>query len=420
MEKILVRSGVNPYDVYTPFEYLSKDLGGGNSGNLLFAASIFRNLVGKKRELFSNYYKLDLSKVDEINEKYNSFVIPLANAYRPNFNELDRLTKFIKKLKIPCIVTGVGGQFEYSPKFGEKFEFDDKAREFCNAVLDKSFSIGVRGTITADYLKKNLKIPEDKIEVIGCPSLFWFGKSSPKLKTKKEVYEGKITFHAGAAINPDTFDLLLKLTKYFKNKVFVPQANYDLRILYGAVPFKKVHSYPDSLESPLYKHNKVKFFTRADSWIDFYKREIDFSVGIKIHGTIAAILGGSHVLLLATDSRTRELAEFHKIPFVNASENINIFDLLKRLDSNDLMDPFYKEYKIKYENFKNFMSKNNIPILEENENIKNLKMIDNSEIGEVRSFLDVSDVEKIERISEIYSEYQRKINKLQNKLALIK
>lgn len=97
MEKILVRSGVNPYDVYTPFEYLSKDLGGGNSGNLLFAASIFRNLLGKKRELFSNYYKLDLSKVDEINEKYNSFVIPLANAFRPNFNELDRLTKFIKK-----------------------------------------------------------------------------------------------------------------------------------------------------------------------------------------------------------------------------------------------------------------------------------------------------------------------------------
>ena len=104
MEKILVRSGVNPYDVYTPFEYLSKDLGGGNSGNLLFAASIFRNLLGKKRELFSNYYKLDLSKVDEINEKYNSFVIPLANAFRPNFNELDRLTKFIKNLRFLALL----------------------------------------------------------------------------------------------------------------------------------------------------------------------------------------------------------------------------------------------------------------------------------------------------------------------------
>ena len=193
MTNILVRSGVDPRDSYTTLDYLNRDLGGGNSGNLLFAASIFRNLNENNRELESNYYKLDCRKIDEINEKYQYFVVPLANAFRPNFRELEKLTAFIKRLKIPCIVTGVGGQFDFDPDFSEDFEFDKKAQDFCFAVLDKCSSIGVRGTITADYLKK-IKVPEDKIDVIGCPSVFWHGSTPPPLHLKKKLSNHLLAF----------------------------------------------------------------------------------------------------------------------------------------------------------------------------------------------------------------------------------
>ena len=77
-KNILIRSGTSPYDKYTTSEYLNKDLGGGNSGNLLFAASLFRNINNSERICFSNYYNLSLSSIDYVNQNYSCFIIPLV------------------------------------------------------------------------------------------------------------------------------------------------------------------------------------------------------------------------------------------------------------------------------------------------------------------------------------------------------
>lgn len=415
MQRILIRSGVNPYDKYSTSDYLARDLGGGNSGNLLYAAGIFRNIYGTDRVLDSNYYSLDVDQIEIINSKYSHFVIPLANAFRTDFKEITKLTDFIKKLKIPCVVTGVGGQFEYDPRFDQKYEFDQRAKEFCHAVLDKSNSIGVRGEITATYLKKSLNIPEDKIDVIGCPSIFYFGSRAPILKKQKEFYDSNITFHSSASVNKKTWDDLLALTRYAHKRFFIPQANYDLRTLYSGVPFKKLDiSYPRTLSHTLHRHCRVRFFTRADSWINFYKQNIDYSVGIKIHGSIAAILGGSRALLIATDSRTRELAEFHHIPLVKEGSYKSIFELMEMLANENLLDQFYNSYSQKYLNFKHFMNKNGVTLLESNPNIANVNMIEGAEIGNVKSFLEVETDEKINRMTETYAQFQRKILKLKN------
>lgn len=416
-KNILIRSGTSPYDKYTTSEYLNKDLGGGNSGNLLFAASLFRNINNSERICFSNYYNLSLSSIDYVNQNYSCFIIPLANAFRSNFGELEKLTQFVKKLKIPCIVTGVGGQFDYDPDFSQTFEFDKRARDFCLAILEKSLSIGVRGEITADYMKKRLGISEDKIDIIGCPSIFWYGPNCPKIKSKKEIYESTISIHAGASIDPYLWSLIHTSSQYFAKRYFVPQGNYDLRILYSGESLKKLSSdYPSSLFHPLYKHNKVRFFTRADSWINFYQNEIDCSLGIKIHGTIAGVLGGARVLLLATDSRTRELAEFHHIPFIKARKDIKPFDLLNIMSDSTLMNDFCKNYKDKYTNFKNFMLKNGIKLSENETDLKTINNIDDPTIGHVTSFYSVPDSEKIHRITNSYLFLSKKISKLQEKL----
>ena len=97
MRKVMVRSGVSPFDSYSVNEYLDHDLGGGTSGNLLFASSVFRLLNGNGYITESNYYKLDEKTLDYINSECSCFVIPLANAFRENFREMPRLTKFVKK-----------------------------------------------------------------------------------------------------------------------------------------------------------------------------------------------------------------------------------------------------------------------------------------------------------------------------------
>ncbi len=380
---------------------------------MLFAASVFRNLNCDDRVLDSNYYSLDLSRVDEINKNYSAFICPLANAFRDNFREIDRLTQFIKKLKIPCIVTGVGGQFEYDPDFSAPFKFDEKSKEFCYAVLDKSDSIGVRGELTATYLKKRLGIPENKIDVIGCPSLFYFGSTPPSRKPIQEFSEAIVSFHSGASIEKKVWEDIVRVSKYARNRYFVPQANYDLRILYNGIPFKKLNiSYPTSLEHPLYRHNKVRFFTRADSWIEFYRKHIDYSIGIKIHGTIAAVLGGCQTLLIATDSRTRELAEFHKIPFIKHNSHKNIFDILDFMCDPMAMDQFYNNYRLKFDNFKDFMKRNNISFSSINHNTDHIKMIDNFEEGNVTPFIKLEQEKQISRMTEAYKELERRINLL--------
>lgn len=53
------------------------------------------------------------------------FIIPLANAFREDFvEELRNLTKLIRKLKIPCVVIGVGVQADYEPDFNKTNIFD--------------------------------------------------------------------------------------------------------------------------------------------------------------------------------------------------------------------------------------------------------------------------------------------------------
>lgn len=82
--------------------------------------------------------------------------MPLADAFREDFRPVLRnYTQLIRKLKIPVVVTGVGLRANYEPQLDEGFTFDEDVTNFVKAVLEKSAQIGVRGQITADYLKNS-------------------------------------------------------------------------------------------------------------------------------------------------------------------------------------------------------------------------------------------------------------------------
>ena len=65
--------------------------------------------------------------------------------------------------------------------------------QFCNAVLEKSRSIGVRGEITQEYLVR-LGIKRRKIDVIGCPSMYTFGDFLPLKKATESIIGNKDFF----------------------------------------------------------------------------------------------------------------------------------------------------------------------------------------------------------------------------------
>lgn len=412
MKRYYMRAGMSPLDNFSPFDTFMKDSIGGNSGNMLFAYSMFRALTTTNSCVDVNNYKLDIKKCEEINEKYSAFVIPLADAFRPNWKEMEKLIPFIKALKIPCIVSGVGVSMTYEPDFSKNYVFDESAKEFCKVVLEKSASIGVRGEITAKYLEKlGFK---NHIRIIGCPSMFAKGGTIGYSDIEDLTYGSKMSFNAAKGCPANVWKFLENSFKYFKEYYFLPQGFYDLKLLYAGVTSELGGiDYPCDNMHFLIQEDRMRFFVNVPSWIEFLSK-LDFSLGIKIHGTVAAILAGTPAFLFAIDSRTRELAEYHNIPHMNAADVTEIMTPYSIYNNTDF-SKIKQGHKERFRNFIDFLEENNLENIYTNkeeaifdEQLKKIQF----EPG-IRSILHVDSQQTGERLNLFMGHINRKIEKLQ-------
>lgn len=370
MKKILIRAGMSPLDNF-PDEYaMYHNILGNNIGNSLYAYSVFRALTfdasddaEEETRLVPTYYKFKYTdeEIEEINSTYSCFVIPLANAFRSNFaSHLRGLASLIKKLTIPCIVIGVGINFPYDPDLKQKFEFDKDVKAFMDAVLEKSSIVGVRGEITGKYLS-NLGYKEDvDYTVIGCPSMYTFGRDL-------YVKEGGITRDSLICVNHSTQspqnirdftnNAISELTNYY----MLWQTKKEYRFIYTGMSYM----YGDKKNFPckyaqdeLYREDRLRFFTNVSTWLDFM-RSADFSFGARLHGNIAATIVGTPSLLLVKDARTQELSSYHHLPCatpdrIDASDSL--FDLIERVD----LKSHLKYQGDNFDRYVDFLNKNNL------------------------------------------------------------
>lgn len=426
MKEIIVRGGMSPYDNENTFDVMLFDKVGKNSGNILFLNGIFKSLQTENINLTVDNYKLGKYcdnvelLADEINNKYDKFVIPLANAFRDDFvNSLNNYTKLINKLKIPCIVTGVGMQTSTQPDLSKKFVFDNATTEFISAVLNKSNCIGVRGEITYDYLKKlGFK---NHIKIIGCPSMSLSGNKliEPILNINKN---SKVSFNMGRNLSDKIYDLFENTYSEINDCYFLPQSLIDLKTIYcGCIPQgKTIDRYPIQVDSKFVIENRVRYFVNTPSWIDFLK-SCNLSVGICIHGTIAAVQAGIPALLIVTDSRTRELAEYYNIPHLYPKDIVgkNIFELCEKIDFSSPL----KGHKERFDNYIDFLKSNDLEVAqhfdERNLYEKKMKSIVNLE-KEVECFTGISNFELANRLNLYHGHLDRKVIKIDKELKILK
>lgn len=116
----------------------------------------------------------------------------------------------------------------------------------------------------------------------------------------------------------------------------------------------------NSPDCTLIRENKARFFCDYKSWIK-YLSGFDLCIGTRLHGVITGILAGTPSLLLAHDSRTLELANFHKIPFVKLSEITSVEDIEDHI-TNLSYDEFNIQTKKNFATFREFMKKNGLSI----------------------------------------------------------
>lgn len=189
--KILMRAGTTVLENLYATKTIFEDAIGGNVGNLVYANSVLRALLTDDEvEIVPDHYYAEFGKysakdISRINEEFEAYIIPFADAFRKDFiRSMKRMTNFIKRLRIPVIIVGVGVSADYGQDIMEPMPQDDAVRELVTEVLNRSSVVGVRGESTYRYLTDKLGFPKDSVTVIGCPSMYTFG---PDLKLKKEV-----------------------------------------------------------------------------------------------------------------------------------------------------------------------------------------------------------------------------------------
>lgn len=88
-------------------------------------------------------------------------------------------------------------------------------------------------------------------------------------------------------------------------------------------------------------------------------QNVDFSFGARFHGNVMALWNNIKALFMITDSRTKEMIEFFRLPSIE----LNAFDKDKPIEYYyELADysKFNKAYHILYKNFCGFVKKNGL------------------------------------------------------------
>lgn len=342
-----MRAGMSPLDNRSQFDVVTQNLIGNNMGNMLFVYSMFRTLMTEDTEidtiLTNRAYQLE--EIEKMNQEYDYFVIPLANAFRDGFiKELEYLTKIVKNLTIPCIVTGIGIQKKIDSPLNQEFLFNEPAKEFMKAVLEKSALVGVRGEITAEYLKI-LGFQEEKdFTVIGCPSMYTYGKQLPKPKKNNLTEESDVCINYKIDLPKILHQTIEKSKIQLPNYTIIPQSIEELRLMYAGVPYPvEKHTsvpkkYPVHIASKDYRNDKIRGFVNVPQWIQYIK-ESEFSFGSRIHGNIAGVLAGTPSYIFVYDGRILELARYHNIPHQTVKQmtsKTDIFELYAKTDFNSV------------------------------------------------------------------------------------
>lgn len=351
-----MRAGVLPYEEVTPEDCLTKNILGGNSGNLLYQYSMIKTLSTENTEVIPSRYQIDLNLVDWLNEECSAFVIPLADAFRNDFRkEMRELTELVKRLKIPCIIAGVGVRAAYEPDFTQSLLFDEDVKNLVNAVLEKSPIIGLRGELTGEYLKKLGYQEEKDFTVIGCPSLYMNGEHM-QIREVDLNPNSKVSISSIRYAAPELDRFIDRLCDTYENHRFVGQLRQELRLLYTGYGFYASSLYPcKNCDSKDYINGKARFFINVPSWLD-YMKQMDLAVGGRFHGTVSGLVAGTPSILIANDARKREFMMYHKMPGIPAHEVTDDLTLEELVESADFK-VLEANHKKNFERFISFLKK---------------------------------------------------------------
>lgn len=232
----------------------------------------------------------------------------------------------LEKLRIPVLAFGIGAQ---APAKGE-LRLSDSTRRVLAAIADRSVSMGVRGTYTADIL---WSLGIRNLRIVGCPTVF--RRNDPALRIDlprlEDVREAGFTLRR--EVSPDYArdvphylglqrDTILELSRRFGLSVMAQGETEEKALLWGRPDQREtalaqlraqgwLQGEGDPMEA-LYR-GRLFYSDVVSEWEDFVRSK-DLVLGYRLHGNLMALANRTPSVYFTYDSRTAEFAETFQIP----------------------------------------------------------------------------------------------------------
>lgn len=303
------------------------DLVGHNTGNIAFHHAV-SNILGGSLPATSWY-----AKSEDINASGDIGVMPCANQLGPHANYGSVADSF-KSLDTKLVAIGLGAQggsqYESMP------EVPEGTLRWLREIIDRAPggkpNITVRGPYTQRVLE-HYGLGDHSIP-LGCPTLFL----NPDPELGKKVEErikypfNRIAVAAGHQNWKHLARIEASLTRLMSatGGVYIVQSPKEMvalgrgeadRLSAEVLATCRDFATPELTagEFKEWSRRHARAFFDVPAWME-YLRRFDLVVGLRIHGCVLALHAGVPALCIAHDSRTRELCEVMKVPFVMASE----------------------------------------------------------------------------------------------------
>lgn len=316
---------------------------GENTGNILFQYACFKFV---RNPIVS--IQIDQIDIDYLREAIDVFFIPAANQLNPSW-DLSSWADIVERLNKPVVIVGLGGQAAEIEET-HAIKLRPGTVRFVKLIAERAKLIGVRGVWTQRLLHH---YGVHNTIVTGCPSNFINPTiSGEAIASRLETVKQRVSAEEPVRINY-LFGTMEEFCRPYEKILYSVLSEPARRVIYQTNINLLAYAHTGDLsdrakqyiewearivapEQPPFRHFELireqgRFYFDAKAWIDDVARD-DLSIGMRIHGAVAAIQGASLGVCVAFDSRTLELAETMGYPRIVAHEMKRIDNLRSLID----------------------------------------------------------------------------------------
>jgi hypothetical protein len=269
------------------------------------------------------------------------------------------------KLRVGLIFCSGGLDMQLDQTFADlSSDLKTLSKKVMRYFFDRSAVVGVRGEITAVYLRF-LGFPDDQIAVIGCPSAYF-----PRFRKPLREAAPTLTADSPIALNqnylaPELSSFNWRTLTEFPHSVYVGQILSDLQLLTGELPSQQVSPQQQFLfDHRVELGGRLKFPLSSFAWFEYLSTQA-FVFGTRLHGCIPAILAGTPTLFPVWDTRSQEVTDYHGYPTISLRPGVDspadwdIAELARRYNPA----PYLRKFDAGFRAWLDFLRANDLPTI---------------------------------------------------------